>query len=118
LPRARSIEANVHGSPTFHSGGLDGSGWQVGQPVFTSDLFRALEPAEDIGFISDLKITATVPSYHFPPLNPGGTVSNWKPADERPFDLGSGTSLRLADYELVCAAVDGAHQISTPTLPD
>jgi predicted phage baseplate assembly protein len=99
-------------------GGLDGGGWQIGQSVFTSDLFRALEPAEDIGFISDLKITATTPSYHFPPLNPGGTSDNWKPADERPFDLGGGTSLRLADYELVCAAADSAHLISTPTLPD
>jgi hypothetical protein len=99
-------------------GGLDGAGWQIGQSVFTSELFRALQPSEDIGFISDVSIAATVPTYHFPPLNPNGTAGNWKPADERPFDLGKGTSVRLADYELVCAAVDSAHTITTPTLTD
>lgn len=99
-------------------GGPDGTGWRIGQSVFTSDLFPALQPAPDIGFISELKITATIPAYHFPPINPGGTMTNWEWADERPFDLGTGTSVRLADYELVCAAPDGAHRITTPKLLD
>ena len=82
--RAR-IQAFLH--PT--RGGPGGTGWTVGQPVFTSDLFRALMPTEDLGYISVLQVgrapRRTAPSARFD-------------TPER------GASVRLADYELVCAA--------------
>jgi hypothetical protein len=95
-------------------GGPDGRGWQVGQHVFTSDLFRAVMPTEDIGFIAGLGIRPDVPVYHFPPLNPGGTAANFNVQLERPFPLSpSGASVRVADYELVCAADPAAHTVKT-----
>lgn len=101
-------------------GGPAGKGWQIGQPVFNSDLFRAIMPSQDVGFISNLQIRPGIPLYHFPPLNPTGTGENFDAAKERPFPLlpagttdpAGGASVRLADYELVCAAVDGAHTIT------
>ena len=58
-------------------GGPAGNGWQVGQPVFVSDLFKAILPSDDLGYISSLQIRADIPAYHFPPLNPGGTAGNF-----------------------------------------
>ncbi|MGW3347192.1 putative baseplate assembly protein [Nonomuraea rubra] len=104
--RAR-IKAFLH--PT--RGGPDGTGWQVGDPVFTSDLFRALMPPQDIGYISALQVKPDTPAYHFPPMGPGGP---YRGDIERPFALsGFGASVRLADYELVCAADDSAQQVKT-----
>lgn len=102
--RAR-IQTFLH--PT--RGGPAGTGWQVGEPVFTSDLFRALMPAEDIGFISTLQMKPDIPAYHFPPQGPGGAFN----ADvERPFPLSDfGASVRVADYELVCAAAGTAQVV-------
>jgi hypothetical protein len=98
-------------------GGPDGSGWQLGQPVFVSDLFKAIMPPEDIGFLSSLQIKADIPAYHFPPLNPGGTATNYNAGLERPFPLSPlGASVRVADYELVCAAADNLHLVTT-TVP-
>jgi predicted phage baseplate assembly protein len=98
-------------------GGRDGTGWQAGQPVFVSDLFRAIMPPEDVGYISGLQIRADIPAYHFPPLNPGGTAANYNAALERPFPLSPlGASVRVADYELVCAAADSLHVVKT-TVP-
>jgi predicted phage baseplate assembly protein len=106
----RKIMAFLH--PT--RGGPVGDGWQVGQPVFNSDLFRAIMPAEDTGYISSLQIRPDIPTYHFPPLNPTGAANNYNAALERPFPLSQfGASVRLADYELVCAADDGVHVIKT-----
>ena len=109
--RAR-IRAFLH--PT--RGGPDGTGWQVGDPVFTSDLFQALMPARDIGYISVLQVRPDTPAYHAPPLGPGGT---YKPEIERPFLLSPlGASVRLADYELVCAADDALQQVKTTPVED
>lgn len=95
-------------------GGPDGAGWQVGQPVFTSDLFRAIMPSEDLGYISTLQVKADTPAYHYPPLNPLGTDANYSDATERPFPLGQlGASVRVADYELVCAAADSKQQVNS-----
>jgi predicted phage baseplate assembly protein len=92
-------------------GGPDGKGWTVGGPVFTSDVFRALMPTEDLGYISVLQVKPDTPAYHFPPLGPGGT---YKGDVERPFALSPfGASVRLADYELVCAAADSAQLVKT-----
>jgi hypothetical protein len=96
------IKAFLH--PT--RGGTDGKGWQVGQPVVVSDLFQAITPPEDTAFISALTVKPDIPVYHFPPLNPAGTTTNWS-TFERPFALSDyGASVRVADYELVCAAAD------------
>jgi hypothetical protein len=74
-------------------------------------------PAEDVGYISGLQIRADIPAYHFPPLNPGGTAGNYSAELERPFPLSPlGASVRVADYELVCAAADNLHVIKT-TVP-
>lgn len=109
-----SIRTFLH--PT--QGGPDGTGWQVGQPVFTSDLFRAIMPSEDLGYISTLQVKPDIPAYHFPPLNPAGTTANWNAALERPFPLSPlGASVRLADYELVCAAADSEHTITSTVAP-
>jgi predicted phage baseplate assembly protein len=99
-------------------GGPSGTGWQVGQPVFSSDLFRAIMPAEDTGYISTLQMRPDIPAYHYPPLNAAGTSANYDPARERPIPLsGFSASVRLADYELVCAADDASHVIKTTVAP-
>lgn len=70
-------------------GGPDGRGWEVGQQVFGSDLFRAVVPSGDVGYIEEISVapdTAGLPSRPF--------------ADVRP-----GASVQLADYELACAGV-------------
>ncbi|WP_405066397.1 baseplate J/gp47 family protein [Kribbella sp. NBC_01510] len=101
------IRAFLH--PT--RGGPEGKGWNVGDPVFTSDLFQALMPTEDIGYISVLQVRPDTPAYHFPPVGPGGV---YKPDLERPFALSPfGASVRLADYELVCAAADAVQLVKT-----
>ncbi|MFD0689860.1 baseplate J/gp47 family protein [Actinomadura fibrosa] len=71
-------------------GGPDGTGWQVGQPVFASDLFQAIAPTQDLGYLSKLLVRPDAPAYT-PPA--------------RPFPLSQdGASVRVADYELVCAS--------------
>ena len=73
----------------FHPvvGGAGGTGWKVGQNVYIADLYTAIMPPENVGFISALTIQAGTPLYV------GG----------RPFLLGpAGAWVRLADYELVC----------------
>jgi hypothetical protein len=72
-------------------------------------------PAEDLGYISRLEVRPDIPAYHFPPINPGGTAGNYKPELERPFAPPSLASVRLFDYELVCAAADTTH-IITPSV--
>lgn len=80
-------------------GGLLGHGWGVGQHVFIADIFNFIKPADHIGFISSLELSAETPAYHDPPLGPGGVFL----ANERPFSLSApGAWVRVADYELVC----------------
>ncbi|MEV6279192.1 baseplate J/gp47 family protein [Nocardia sp. NPDC051832] len=102
------INAYLH--PT--RGGPDGAGWAPGQPVFAADLFRAIMPPENIAYIGTLQIQAEIPLYHFPPFNPTGTVDDWNPDAERPFGLSPlGATVRVADYELICAAT--THAVTT-----
>ncbi|MFP1624031.1 putative baseplate assembly protein [Streptomyces sp. 5K101] len=80
----REITAFLH--PT--RGGPAGQGWEVGQHVFSSDLFRAVMPPDDIGYIEQITVAAGPHDY------PG----------ERPFPPAPpGASVQVADYELVCA---------------
>jgi predicted phage baseplate assembly protein len=86
-------------------GGPGGAGWQVGQAVYVSDVFQAIMPGSDVGYISTLQVRPETPAYHYPPLNPSGTDTNFNPGLERPFGLsGYAASVRLADYELVCSS--------------
>ncbi|MFI9155488.1 putative baseplate assembly protein [Streptomyces sp. NPDC053367] len=69
-------------------GGTTGTGWEVGQHVFSSDLFRAVMPDDHVGFIERITVAPGTPDY------PGG----------RPFrDAPAGAAVQVADYELVCA---------------
>ena len=76
----------------FHPirGGPDGRGWQIRQSVYQADLYKALMSVLDpnVGYISDLTITASTPLYD-PPMRPPGLLAN-------------GSLVQLADYELVC----------------
>ncbi|MFE1443626.1 baseplate J/gp47 family protein [Streptomyces sp. NPDC058739] len=81
----RKITAFLH--PT--RGGPDGRGWDVGRQVFSSELFRAVVPADDVGYVEQITVE---PGPH--------------DADDRPFtDVEPGASVQVADYELVCAGV-------------
>jgi hypothetical protein len=76
-------------------GGPDGTGWQIGQAVFSSDVFRAIKPEDDVGYVASVQVRAGTPGY------PGS----------RPFAPGDlGASVRVADYELVCAATPAEQQ--------
>ena len=56
------INAYLH--PT--RGGPDGTGWQAGQPVFASDLFRAIMPPENVAYIGSLALSADIPALSLP----------------------------------------------------
>jgi len=79
-------------------GGLDGKGWQIGQHVFIADLLNYIMLAEDVGFISKLELGADQPVYRTAdPL--------FIDFHGRPFSpAAAGASVRVADYELICAA--------------
>jgi hypothetical protein len=87
----RDIRAFLH---PVH--GREGGGWQIGQSVFVSDLYQAVRPEEEVGFITSLKLGPEKLVY----------VSGDDAEDQRPFpdqvggDLGN--HVRIADYELVC----------------
>jgi predicted phage baseplate assembly protein len=84
-------------------GGAGGTGWQVGQPVFSSDLFQAIMPSPDLGYISSLQIQPGIPPYF------GGA----DPLKARPFwQPNPAASVRLTDYELACAADRDAHTVT------
>jgi len=90
----------------------------VGQAVAVYDLFRGNPPPEDTAFISGLLVKPDIPVYHLPPLNPAGTAANWTNS-ERPFPLSDfGASVRVADYELVCAAADSLLVITPVVAPN
>jgi predicted phage baseplate assembly protein len=110
--RAETL-AKVHAFLHPTAGGPTGDGWQVGQGLSAADVFRAVRPADEIGYLAGVQVKPVKPPlYHLPPLNPTGTADNWGPTS-RPFALPAdfGTSVRVADYELVCSADSAAHQI-------
>ncbi|MFI8835029.1 putative baseplate assembly protein [Streptomyces afghaniensis] len=73
----------------FHPtrGGPTGRGWEVGQQVFSSDLFRAVMPTEDVGYIETISIEPAMA----------------EPEDRPPLGTDPGASVQVADFELVCA---------------
>jgi predicted phage baseplate assembly protein len=88
----------------FHPtrGGQENTGWQIGQSVFVTDLFKAIMPSPDVGYITQLTVQADTPLYTSPPTSA-----------MRPLALqGPGPSVPLADYELVCSAAATKHTVS------
>lgn len=78
-------------------GGRGGRGWEVGQSVFLSDVYEAVRPPADVGYLADLKLQAQAPLY------PPGPEAFGE--DDRPSALGApGPLVQVLDYELVCAA--------------
>jgi predicted phage baseplate assembly protein len=76
-------------------GGRNGTGWQVGDSVFVTDLYPVLRPPDDVGFVTSLTLGLEAAVY------PGAG-----PNPPRPPGLAAASGanqVRLADYELVCA---------------
>lgn len=102
--KARIIDALTK---FFHPtrGGPLGKGWLVGQHVFVADVFRAIAPNENIGFISTLTIC---------PNNPPTYLSDKVSLMTRPFPLSlKGASVWVTDYELVCAHTSFSVNVNT-----
>lgn len=79
-------------------GGLEGNGWEIGQEIAIAELFKVIQPATEIGFISSLQIAAVLP---------------YEP-NERPYDFIKESELEapdsewhvwlpVADYEIICS---------------
>lgn len=81
----------VHGGPGGH-------GWQVGQSVFLPDMYEAVRPDSEIGYLADLRMRPVTP----PPYHPAGET--WKNDLHRPVPLPEtfGPQVQVTDYELVC----------------
>jgi hypothetical protein len=90
----------------FHpvTGGLDGKGWQIGQSVFVGDLYQAIMPPQDWGYISNLQVQPGVPLYT-PPQRPSDYLD---PNTTPPSSWAA--CVQLADYELVCFVGDPVWQ--------
>jgi hypothetical protein len=79
-------------------GGPTGGGWQVGQHVFVADLYKAIMPSADVGYIQTVTISPGTPLY--------------KPI-ERPLpEPKDEATVRVADYEIVCSANDQEHGVT------
>jgi predicted phage baseplate assembly protein len=78
-------------------GGAQGTGWEFGQDATISELFDAVRPPSEVGFIADLKIKAGRPDHTRPTLASGDA---W---------------VQLADFELVCS---GTHTVTLRTIAD
>jgi predicted phage baseplate assembly protein len=79
----------------FHpvAGGSDGAGWQVGQSVFVGDLYKAIVPPANWGYISSLLLMPGTPLYtspNLPSIRPFKQPTDWL------------SWVQVADYELVC----------------
>ncbi|WP_330231180.1 baseplate J/gp47 family protein [Nocardia sp. NBC_00508] len=85
-------------------GGSAGRGWEIGQHLYASEVYRAIKPDDNVGYINDLKLTAVSP----PPYHQG--PDSWDNSKHRPFALAvdSPSLVRVADYELVCF---GGHDV-------
>ena len=83
------IEAKIRAFFDPTRGGPDGRGWEIGQSVAIAELYKAIAPPEDIGYIAAVTV------------EPDGVLYG----GPRPFPSASTTAgawLRVADFELVC----------------
>ncbi|TCK22867.1 baseplate J/gp47 family protein [Pseudonocardia endophytica] len=95
--RAGEFLHPVHGGP-------DGDGWPAGRSVFASDVYAAVRPPVEIGYVASLVLGAEVPLYH-----PTGVTFDRKLHRPVPFndelptpDTEFGPVVRVAEYEQVC----------------
>ena len=86
-----SIERFLH--PVY--GGRSGAGWAVGESVFESDVYQAIRPADQLGYVSALDLVLEKPVYFLP-----GAVTGQRPVTDV-IDKDA-KQVRLFDYELVC----------------
>ncbi|MFF5499154.1 baseplate J/gp47 family protein [Streptomyces aquilus] len=79
-------------------GGPGGRGWQVGQSVHLPDMYQAVQPDTEIGYLADLRMRPVTP----PPYHQTGEA--WSNDLHRPVPLPAayGPQVQLTDYELVC----------------
>jgi hypothetical protein len=83
-------------------GGVGAIGWQVGQSLYLPDIYQAVRPRDEIGYLADLRMRpVTPPPYHKPPVGPGG---DWRNDVHRPFPIPDtfAPQIKVADYELIC----------------
>lgn len=71
-------------------GKQDGSGWEVGESVYLHQMFAALQPPPEVGFIETIRLEAAEPLY-IPADRPQEVVRHTRD-----------TWVPVADYELVC----------------
>ncbi|TKK89557.1 putative baseplate assembly protein [Herbidospora galbida] len=79
-------------------GGPAGLGWQVGQSLYLPDMYQAVQPANEIGYLAGLQLRPV----QVPPYHQGGEA--WNNDVHRPFRLPDalGPHVRVTDYELIC----------------
>ncbi|WP_214102581.1 putative baseplate assembly protein [Acrocarpospora catenulata] len=79
-------------------GGPGGRGWQVGQSLYLPDMYQAVQPDGEIGYLADLRMRPV----QTPPYHPAGEA--WNNDVHRPFRLPDthGPQVRVTDYELIC----------------
>lgn len=96
--RGRAIREFLH---PVH-GGRDGRGWQVGESVYTTDLYRAIQPPADIGYVTVLDLAPEELVYGVE----GEDDEHQRPIKAVLGEAGLANQVRLADYELVsCGTV-------------
>jgi len=77
--------------------GRGGAGWEIGQSVSISDLYQAVRPADDVGYIASLVLRSEKLVYA-----DSDDAENQRPPEHDP--LGEATPyVRVHDYELICA---------------
>jgi predicted phage baseplate assembly protein len=78
-------------------GKQDGRGWEVGESVYVNQIFAAIQPPPEVGFIASIELEAANPDY-----GPGIPANPPPPRPEEVVVHRQGTWVQLADYEIVC----------------
>jgi uncharacterized phage protein gp47/JayE len=73
-------------------GNANGKGWDVGEYIYVNQVFAAIQPSNDIGFIESIELRAATPDYGPHPTD--------RPPGFDAYD--QGTWILVADYELIC----------------
>ena len=80
-------------------GGLEGKGWEIGQEIAIAELFKIIQPATEIGFISSLHIAAVLPGETDERPYPFIKESELETAPDEAWQVW----LPVADYEIICS---------------
>ena len=87
------------------TGGKNGDGWAVGEPLFVSGLFDRVQALiGSDGFINSLIVEPQAPDY-VPPVRPPLGVLGLS-------DIASAVGVSVADYELICGGSEHAIEIN------